>query len=224
MTPGESPTERYGAEDWLLFWYLNRERIDSLFSQLNGRLETERKETVSKGVGGTGKLGFEIGNILALVGLAKGSAEAEVRSDYESIREVTSSLSMENKVIVLLNYFRRADMLVKVHLAAGDPNQTVRQIASRRFQLLAGWLNWQDTGDGRSELLSHALTADGSPLVRIPLLETNILQQQGPFYDEPGGMPHLTFCACLVRGSRVLVRPIAIWFPDVDQDSEEIQW
>jgi hypothetical protein len=220
---GQPSTQLLLDTDWLLFWYLNEERVDSLFSQLDGRLESERKDTVSKGVGGTGRLGFEVGSILAAIGLAKGKAEGELRSDYERIREVTSSLSVENKINVLLNHYLQEDSIARVDLIRCSPDEVLKQTASKRLQILAGGFIWHDQDAERAELWSHATSLD-VPLITVPLLKQNIPAQQGPFFDEPGVMAHEVFCASLLRRERVLVRPIAIWFPDVDPDTDELTW
>jgi hypothetical protein len=63
------------------------------------RARVRRKETTSRGAGGTGRVGIELGGILAALGLVKATAGAEVRTDYEKILEITSSLSTENRMV-----------------------------------------------------------------------------------------------------------------------------
>ena len=93
------------------YWYRNDQKVESLFAQLNGRIETERKETVSKGSERSGKLGIEIGSILAFLGLGKANAEASLQISHDKILEITSALSIENKAAVLMTYLRRSGEL-----------------------------------------------------------------------------------------------------------------
>jgi len=206
------------------FWYQNEHKVDALFSGLSGRLETERKESVSKGVGGTGKLGLELGGLLAAIGLAKGTAEGELRSDYEKILEVTSSLSIENKIGLLLAHLREQGELAELEVDRLSADALVAGIRGSRFQLLLGEYVWFTDGDERYELRSSRQREDGEgPLVRVPLLADNMTPNQATqvmFWDEGDGKveawPHEVFAHCIVRDGWVLANPVAIWLPDQD--------
>lgn len=126
--------------------YLNGGKVDSLFAQLNGNVINEKKEIVQKGVKGLGKLGVEIGGILAKLGLAKGTAEAELSSDYSKILEITTTLSVENKLDVLQEYSRSHGQLADVVISSwsdtpAPPDEydaICSKVANTKFQLLAG--------------------------------------------------------------------------------------
>jgi hypothetical protein len=81
------------------FWYFNQEKIDSLLSQLNGRLETERTEETSKGLDGKVSASAEVGGILAALGIGKLTAAGEKSKTASKVLSVTATLSPANKVV-----------------------------------------------------------------------------------------------------------------------------
>jgi hypothetical protein len=225
MPDDERAAHRRTDFEWFDFWYQNEHKIDALFSGLNGRIETERKESVSKGVGGTGRLGFELGGLLAAVGLAKGKVEGELRSDYAKILEVTTSLSIENKIGLLLAFFTTEGELSELELAGGE-DELLQAIRKSRFQLLLGRFDYVATGDDRYELQSERRNAVGDALIRVPLLNDNMTPNQATqivFWEEGEAWPHEVFARCIVRPNWVLANPIAIWLPD-EVESAEAVW
>jgi hypothetical protein len=150
------------------YMYVNPGKIESLFAQLNGRVVTERKEIVEKGVKGAGKLGVEVGGILAKLGLAKGVAEGELGADYSKILEITTSLSLDNKLDVLEEYIRAHGQLEEISLPdeASDPHQeydAIRaQITASEFQHLWGRFQLRIdnlSGDEARQAFSDAVMA-----------------------------------------------------------------
>jgi hypothetical protein len=220
---GDDNRPRHLQFDWFDFWYQNPQKIEALFSELNGRIETEHKETVEKGAGGTGTVGVEIGSLLAALGLAKGKAEAEVRADYKKILETTTSLSIENKIGLLLHYFQREQLLATVPLADADPVTVTRAATACRFTVLTSGFTLTD--NEKSELLSALRSPKtGEPLIRIPLLGANYLQNQAVnVLDAEEVFDHEVFCTCIARQGWVLANPIAIWFPYHDPDEPVVE-
>jgi hypothetical protein len=222
------PGHRYDF-DWMISWYRNDHKVDSLFSQLVGRLETERKETASKAHGTTGKVGLDLGGILAKLGLAKVSAEGELRADRENILEITSSLSMDNKMAVLLSALEERGQLDRIRLFEQPVQAIVEAMRPKHFQVLSGWF-WPIGGENseRSEIASDIQRPDGNgPLIRVPLLRKFFLPIQNmpgtpdDEYDEGIPFAHEVFCSCTLRPGWILASPVAIWFPHVDAETSQ---
>ena len=209
---------------WVEFWYQNGGKIDSFISQLNGRIEGERKETVSKTVGGSGKLGFEIGGLLAALGLAKAKAEGELHGEYGKILEVTTSLSADNKVLLMLSFLEQQGQLAPVQLFDVEPAELLAAARRARFQLFMGGFTYLAGADGKAELRS-VLAHDGEPLVRVPLLAEHFLPSQTINAVDGGDVfPHHVLCTSMPRVGWLLASPIAIWFPDVDPATDVLNW
>lgn len=118
--------------------YLNPVKVESLFAQLNGHVINERKERTEKGVKGVGKLGVEIGSTLAKLGLAKGTAEGKLSSDYSKILEITTTLSLENKLNVVQTYNDNYHRIARVDLSSVDYSELSSSIRASDFQILRG--------------------------------------------------------------------------------------
>ncbi len=211
----------------LIFWYRNDAKIDALYSQLAGRVIEEQKETVSKGVGGTGKLGFELGSLLAILGLAKGKAEGELHSDYETILEITSGLSVENKTALLLAHLRQEEQLAHVELFSNNLDEVLGAITKARFQVISGSFTYSTEEDAkRGELRSTLRDPGGSgSFVRVPLLlDLQTPNQAINAFDDEDPFPHEIFCESIVRRGWILANPIAIWLPHSNPDTDMIEW
>ena len=122
----------------LYFWYLNSNKIDSLFSQLYGRLETERTEQTARGLDGKVSASVEVGGILAALGLAKINAGGEATKTASTVLEVTATLSPQNKVLVLMEYLQRAGQLATLDVDATSEASLLTALGSSRFQVLRG--------------------------------------------------------------------------------------
>ena len=222
---GSAPSSGGQFDSKLLdYWYRNDQKVESLFAQLNGRIETERKETVSKGSQRSGNLGIEIGSILAFLGLGKGNAEATLQTTNDKILEITSALSIENKAAVLMTYLRRSGELGAVALFGGERSGVTQGVKRHRFSVISGGFVYIED-EKRPELQSALRADDGRALVRVPLLnDHHLLNQAVNALSEEDIFPHEVFCQCLIRPGWILANPIAIWFPYPTEDSEELQW
>lgn len=226
----EDPNAARAADrlDLLLFWYCNREKVDALYSQLSGRLESERKETASRGHAKTGRLGLRIGNLLAALGLAGADAAAEFRSDYNRILEITSALSVENKTVLLLADLRTDDELLALDLFGRSPTELVRAASRSRFAIVAGLFAYREVREGASELRSIVHCDDSDqPLCRVPLLTSHFTANQAISvfaYEDSEPFPHEVFCELMVRPGWLLANPIAAWFPQVNADTDLVNW
>jgi hypothetical protein len=212
------------------YWYQNERKIDALFSDLNGRVEKERKETASKAGGGTGKVGAELGGLLAVLGLAKATVNGEVRADYEKILETTSSLSVENKIGLLLAFLKKQGELTDVFLDAHETEDMLAQaVTATRFQLIMGEFVFVRSGERVEIQSARTDVRTGKPFVRVPLLDENMVPNQGTqvfWADEgeaPEPWPQEMFCRCTPRQGWLLANPIAIWLPDA-ADSRTATW
>lgn len=214
--------------DLLLFWYCNEEKVEALHSQLNGRLETERKETVSRGGGKTGRLGLKIGSLLAALGLAGADVEGEVRSDYERILEVTTSLTAENKAALLLAYLRTREELLALELFEGSPADLLRAASGSRFGIVSGLFRYVEVREEAAELRSVVRVADADePVCRVPLTISHFNSNQAInvfAYDDSEPWPHEVFAELIVRPGWILANPIAAWLPHVDGETELVKW
>ena len=207
---------------WYDFWYINVRKVEGFLSQITGRLEQEQREGTTKQVGGTVHLGVEIGKILAALGLASANASAEVRGDYSRVVEVTTSLTVDNKVILLAEYLNRAGQLARVEVGQTPAAQVARTVTEHPFQILAGQFDYAE-GDknDQAELRSKATTGKGDPVVRVPLLLGNMTMNQAVNALGEDFFPHNVLCRCMIRPNYVLANPIAVWFPYVDPDNFE---
>src|ERR1044072_7098690 len=96
--------------------YINQTKVESFFSQIKGHLVNERKEKTEKGIKGAGKLGFEIGSILAKLGIGAGKSEGEVSSNYAKATETSSSLSTSNMFESIIAYHQERKSIAYIDL------------------------------------------------------------------------------------------------------------
>lgn len=88
-------------------------------------------------------MGVEIGKILAALGLASANASAEIRGDYSRAVEVTTSLTVDNKVILLVEYLNRAGQLARVEVGQA-PGQVAHMATEHPFQILTGQFDYAE--------------------------------------------------------------------------------
>jgi len=118
--------------------YLNPIKVESLFAQLNGHIVNERKERTEKGIKGSGKFGIELGNILATLGLAKATTDGELSSDYSKILEITTTLSIENKLDVFQAYVNKHRQIANIDSSLSKHSEICASIRSTDFQTIKG--------------------------------------------------------------------------------------
>lgn len=196
------------------FWYLNQPKIDSMFSQIHGRLESERTIESSKGVDGKVSTSAELGGILATLGLGKLSAAAEASGTASKVLTVTQTLSPENKALVLAEYLQRAGQLGIVNIDTQTEDEVLQVAAGYPFHLVHGHFNEEEVDDDRARCCSEAVTSSGAPLIEIPLLYQHMLPDQS-VRSEWDYMPHGALSRIMVRPGRLSASPIAIWYAAV---------
>ena len=141
------------------FIYLNRAKVESFFAQLNGYVIKEQKEQRTKGITGTGRVGAELGSILAKLGLAKGSAELELATDYSKMLEITTTLSIENKLFVLLAHLKNQKKVTEIDISPWSDPRIVIQEKNTEFQIVNGAFRAYVGELGPSETIKELNTA-----------------------------------------------------------------
>ena len=203
--------------------YLNPVKVDSLYSQLQGEVVIEKKERSEKGLKGTGKLGLEFGSILAMLGIGKGTGEAEVGSNYSKILEVSSTLSTENKANLMHEYYTK-DRSVKVTNLDSAPEAALANIfRENSVQILVGGFSYNEFPmKDTDELWSEKRLKDSvHPLVKIPVFRKYFSMDQAlnawtsEDYFSTGAL-----CQCLMTANGVLASPIALWWPSCNESAE----
>ena len=207
----DSPVEFYD------FWYINSQKVDSLFAQLQGYVESEWKQQTSKGSSATGKAALQLGSILATLGLGKASLEGEIKGDYSKLLEVTRSLADVNKIHVLLEYQRKNDSLAQVRLQSSTREEVIASLKQSPFALVMGYFNYDDR-------LMKSDPVSAVP-AQVPTLEGNVLLNQAiNAMSEEDYFGHNIFATTVPRPEYLLINPIAIWFAHAWEDAPENQW
>jgi hypothetical protein len=216
------------------FWYLNAAKVDSMFSQINGRLETESTEEKSKALDGKVSTAVEVGGLLARLGIGKLDIGGEVSKAAGTVLSVTSTLSPANKVYLLMEYLQRANQLAVLAVDEIDEKAVLTRIAERPFQILHGRF---DSSWGITErepdppkirmASSEARNSKGKALIEVPLLPGSMLPDQ-IIYDVKmagGFYPNAMFAQVFVRPGRFVASPIAAWWPIVSpRDMAATYW
>lgn len=192
------------------FWYSNEEKIDSLFSQINGRLETERTEETSKARGGKVSASAEVGGILAALGIGKFTAAGEGTTSASKMLSVTATLSPANKVVVLIEYLQRVGQLAVVPVNDIDEKGVLNEIAGRPFQVLNGTFDMKQVDAKRDILRSERRNGAGRPMIQVPLLDQNAGGQFRMAEEEY--VANGVFAQILVQPGRFVASPIAVWY------------
>jgi hypothetical protein len=207
------------------FWYFNKDKIDSLFSQLNGRLETERTEEKSKSLDGKVSASAEVGGILASLGIGKLAAAGEAQKTASQVLSVTATLSPANKTLVLIEYLQRVSQLAVVRINDAEETSVVNEVTGRPFQLLLGTFDRKDNVDAkRAVLRSERRSGAGGPMVEVPLLYQNELNDQF-WVDEEEYVAMGVFAQVFVRPGKFVASPIAIWYATLSPlDAVWVYW
>jgi hypothetical protein len=94
-----------------VFWYLDRDGIESLFAQTVDRVETEIRESAEQSVTKKGGAKLGLGKaIAALLGLEVG-AELEASNANKRLQETKSALTVEHKLARLREYLSDSNNL-----------------------------------------------------------------------------------------------------------------
>lgn len=93
------------------YWYLNEEHVDSIYSQIQGRLVVEETSQSQKGKKRGGAIKAGLGSILSVLGIGELAADISAESSEGNSLEVKSVLTPENKVNIIFEYFRATDGL-----------------------------------------------------------------------------------------------------------------
>lgn len=201
--------------------YLNSTKVDSLFSQLQGEVVTEKKERSEKGLKGTGKLGLEIGSILAKLGIGKGTGEAEVGSNYSKILEVSLTLSMENKANLLHEHYTKDRLAQVIDLNTVSEITLTDIIRSSSVQIFSGGFNYNEFPEKEVDELWSERRKDSSklPLVKIPVFRKYFAMDQAlNAWTSEDYFSTASLCQCLMTKKGILASPIAIWWHDLAND------
>ncbi|HVF55736.1 MAG TPA: hypothetical protein VM934_06275 [Pyrinomonadaceae bacterium] len=203
--------------------YLNPTKVDSLFSQLKGEVVTEKKERSERGLEGTGKLGLEIGSILAMIGIGKGTGEVEVGSNYSKILEVSSTLSPENKANLLHEYYIKQRRVKAIALTSVTETSLTNSIESSSIQIITGGFSYHEfPKKDTDELWSERKQKDSKlPLVKIPVFREHLSKDQAlNAWTDEDYFPIVALCQCLLTKKGILASPITIWWPDMTEGEE----
>jgi hypothetical protein len=203
------------------FWYFNQDKIDSLFSQLNGRLETERTEEKSKSLDGKVSASAEVGGILAALGIGKIAASGEAGKTASKVLSVTTTLSPANKTLVLIEYLQRAGQLAVVRVSDAEEAALVKEVASRPFQLLLATFDKKHVDARRAMLRSERRSSAGGPMVEVPLLYQNEINDQFGV-DEGEYIAMGVLAQVFVRPGKLVASPVAIWYGT--QSPDDASW
>jgi hypothetical protein len=162
------------------FWYLNAAKVNSMFSQINGRLETERTEEKSKALDGKVSAAVEVGGLLAKLGIGKLDIGGEVSKAAGTVLSVTSTLSPENKVVLLMEYLQRANQLAILPVDEIDEDAVLARVAERPFEIMHGGFDLTDEEPNVKTRLasSEARNSKGDALIEVPLLLGSMLPDQ----------------------------------------------
>lgn len=172
---------------------------------------SKSRETVKRGRGTAGRLAIQIGGFLHLGSLR---GDAELRSSYERIVELTTTLSHPNKVDLLIKHHRSENALLEVDLdapsAAADDDSPA---AWAGYALLSGAFRYRSRTDGYAVLESAAQWAHGDgPFLCVALDTEQFTQRHQVFMDAKAGtFRHTIFCQCVPQSNAVWAEPFAIW-------------
>jgi hypothetical protein len=165
--------------------YVDKTKIERLFSKLSSEIIAERNDRSEKGTG-VGPLGLELESILAKLGLGT-TAARELNSDYPSIMEIMSNVSIANKLNAVLIHGENHGRVARADLAAVDYSQLVASANATEFQILTGVFHplidaqYPVVGyptHGNGELLSETKAGTKESLVRVPLLWDHLWPNQ----------------------------------------------
>lgn len=98
------------------YCYINAEKVESYFSQINGCIITESKVASQKKLKGVSKFGLETGSLLAKLGIAKGQVEGKISRGNSKTLEITTALTVYNKIDFLLEYLNNCGSLGYIEL------------------------------------------------------------------------------------------------------------
>lgn len=215
--------------DLLYFWYLNAHKVTSLFSQLNGRLESERVEQTGHENAGKVSVAAEVGGILSTLGLGKLSGGAEASGTSTKVLEITSTLSPESRVVVLLEYLHRNGQLRIVDTNSIDAHGMLAAIKNSRFQVLRGDFDLNDldpdAATARYESRSRAMDPHGAPLITIPMLGQCLMMDQATNAMSEGDFwPNVSLVQTIVRPGKFIASPIAMWRPERDETTDDLTY
>lgn len=224
------------------YCYINPSRVDSFYSQVNGSLVKEQKEQSQKGAKGVGKVGVELGNILAKLGLAKATGSAQFEGDYSHVHETISSLSIENKINVIRETFTACGLVSTVSI---DDRVTAEEllatIRDSGLHLFFGTFKMiiDDASDDevraavfaamrsryyespqprplvhkKATLVSKATAATSAvPIVQVPLFLEHMVPNQAFVAYGHGFMPLTVLGLTLLSSEHFVVNPLAVWF------------
>jgi hypothetical protein len=210
------------------FWYLNVAKVDSMFSQVNGRLETERTEEKSKSLDGKISTAIEVGGLLAKLGIGKVDVGGELSKAAGNVLSITSTLSPQNKVVVLMEYLQRANQLTVLRVDGLDEQATLARIAERPFQILHGKFDLTDEQPNLRTRLSssEARNSRGGAMIEVPVLLESMLPDQITYSATSEGdfWPMAFFVQVFVRPGKLIASPIAAWWPVVSPDEESVTY
>lgn len=210
------------------FWYLNVAKVDSMFSQVNGRLETERTEEKSKSLDGKVSAAVEVGGLLAKLGIGKVDAGGELSKAAGTVLSITSTLSPQNKVVVLMEYLQRAGQLTVLRVDDLDEQATLARIAERPFQILHGKFDLTDEQPNLRTRLSssEARNSRGRAMIEVPVLLGSMLPDQitDSATSEGDFWPMAFLVQVFVRPGKLIASPIAAWWPFVSPDQENVTY
>jgi len=210
------------------FWYLNAAKVDSMFSQLNGRLETERTEEKSKSLDGKVSTAIEVGGLLARLGIGKVDLGGELSKAAGSVLSITSTLSPQNKAVVLMEYLQHASQLTVLRVDGLDEQATLAGIAERPFQILHGKFDLTDEQPTLRTRLSssEARNSRGGAMIEVPMLLGSMLPDQitDSATSEGDFWPMAFFVQMFVRPGKLMASPIAAWWPFVSPDEQSVTY
>lgn len=204
--------------------YLNPTKVDSLFSQLQGEVVTEKKERSEKGLKGTGKLGIELGSILAKLGIGKGTGEAEVGSNYSRILEVSSTLSIENKANLLHEHYTTDRHAQIIDLNTVSETALMDIIRSSSVQIFIGGFSYSEFPKKETDELWSERRQKNSklPLVKIPVFRKCFAMDQAlNAWTSEDYFSTAALCQCLMTKKGILASPIALWWHDLANDDSD---
>jgi len=116
------------------YWYLNEVEIDSLYSQVMGRLVIQEKHQKQKARTKGSSMKATLGNVLALLGIGSLGADLTAASSAQEAEEITSVLSTANKLNIVYEFFRAQDEIDII-----DTTTEAKQPAiSRHAQYITG--------------------------------------------------------------------------------------
>jgi hypothetical protein len=153
--------------------YLDKEGIDSLYAQGSEMVKDSVRESAEKSgkVSGSVSPKIQIGNLLALLGLAKIEVDSSVAIDKQSKKssEITYTMQSENKLAAIIEQLHEAGLLydsLERALADGISGKRVFCVFAETFTL-ADWKpgapdQWRTKANKEGMLIFH-LTPKGGP-------------------------------------------------------------